>query len=234
MLDITIILTFIDYQLVTQHFPYLAKSNIFTNMIEIQVKDSIRKVQASYKDLTGPELRRSIAFALNHTIRKAKTAASVAIRKQYNIRAKDIKPTIKLKFAISGNLRSALISVGGPTPIYGFKPRQTKTGISVKIGKKRKKIPSAFIATMRSGHTGVFAKGDYTKGKFKFRKKRVRKKGPDLPITELKTVAIPQALGNRIVLEHLRSRIEEDFPKRLEHEFSRARQYYAKTGRIRS
>ena len=44
-------------------------------------------------------------------------------------------------------------------PLIDLKARQMKRGVSYKIGKSgRKRIQSAFIATMKSGHEGVFVR----------------------------------------------------------------------------
>jgi len=49
-------------------------------------------------------------------------------------------------------------------PLIDFKARQTKRGVSYKIGKNaRGKITSAFIASMKSGHRGVFARRGKTR-----------------------------------------------------------------------
>lgn len=83
--------------------------------------------------------------------------------------------------------------------------------------------------------TGVFARGRYEGGEFKYRQKRNRKptayrrvKGKlvpvfpsDLPITELKTVSVPTAMQQENVLEALSQKINSDLGDRLRHELSR-------------
>lgn len=194
-------------------------------MIKLDVAPAIKTFRKLNRDLTGNEFNTSIARALNHTIRKTRTASSKEIRKFYNIRSKDVKRTMRIDRATLHDLESSLISIGRPLPIIAFKPRQTKKGVTVRIGSKRKRINKAFIATMKSGHTGVFARGHYKRGmSFLFRYKRVVPSGRnDLPITELKTVAVPTALANDVVVRNLGVQMGKDFPTRLEHELKRMR-----------
>ena len=51
-----------------------------------------------------------------------------------------------------------VMSVSGKEiPLSKYPARQTKRGVSILVNKgKRKLVPKAFVATMKSGHTGVF------------------------------------------------------------------------------
>ena len=116
-----------------------------------------------------------------------------------------------------------LLAKGSPLPLIGFNARQTKRGVSVNIMGARATVKKAFIGTLRNGGRGVFARGTYSGSEFQFRTKRIRKSGSDLPITELKTVSIPKALGNSVVIKHLTEKINTHFPGRLTHELMRLR-----------
>jgi hypothetical protein len=46
---------------------------------------------------------------------------------------------------------------GEPVPLVAYPHRQTKKGVSVEVNRgKRTLLKGAFVATMRSGHKGVF------------------------------------------------------------------------------
>ena len=98
-----------------------------------------------------------------------------AIQQNYNIPDKYLNERIVVKpTATDTKLEAGISLVVKPTPLYAFSPKQTASGVSVVIGKgKPQHFPSAFVATMQSGHLGVFSRGRYTGG--------VWKKQDDLP-----------------------------------------------------
>ena len=74
-------------------------------------------------------------------------------------------------------------------PVIAFKPKQRGSSISVAIHKgKTETIRDYFIATMTSGHTGVFSRGHYNKKNFiPWRKKTAAGK---VRITEIHTASV--------------------------------------------
>lgn len=192
--------------------------------IHIDASRAIREANRAHNMMSGAQRRRATATALNVVARKARSAASKEIRRIYKIRAKDIGKATKITKAHQSNLEAAVIATGRPLPIMAFNPRFGKRGVTVNIMGKRKRFPHAFKATMKSGHIGVFVRGHYSTGKLVSRKKRVRPpRENDNPITEVKTVGIPTAMGNDIVMRHLLDKIEHDLPLEL----SRAFNYFA-------
>lgn len=208
-------------------------------MIKISVEDAVKGIRREFRDLTNQEFNTGVARAINHTLGKAKTSASREIRAVYNISAKDVNSTFSLKRASRSIPVGQVISQGKPVPLMKFKPSQSTEGVSVLIRKGSKQIvKGAFIATMASGHTGVFARGTYKGGggDFNFRHKRIRKAQGytlrngkyqpiqnDLSVNELTTVSVPKAFSSRVVLSALAKTIEESFPDRMVHELSRLR-----------
>lgn len=187
-------------------------------MIKADVSQAVAAFRDGYRDLTGAEFNQQVARALNHTARKSKTATSKAIRAKYDIKAKDIKRAIRLGYATVNNLEASITASGRSLPVRAFRHRQTKRGVSVRIMKQRKVIQKAFVTTLKSGRQAVFARGKYNAGRFNFRYRRIRPNNQnDLPITELHTTSIPQAMGRNVILNHLANQIQEDFPKRLAH-----------------
>ena len=194
-------------------------------MIHVDIRPAIKAIRKLSYDLDRNNFRLAVSRALNHTIKKAKTSASREIKDQYNIRrVSDVKKSLRVNLSSREILEAQLIATGSPMPLIAFRPRQIKKGVSVQVFRgQRKRIKKAFIATMRSGHTGVFARGRYSSDGFVFRYQRARPHGNDLPITELKTTSIPGALSNDVVLKNLTSKLNADFPNRLQHEVSRLR-----------
>lgn len=192
-------------------------------MFKLDISDAVNSVRREFFDLTGREFRSGVARAINHTAAKARTQASKEIRSEYRIRAKDLRPALTTTKASAQNIEGRLVAKGKNLPLLAFGAKQNKRGVSVNVTGQRKQIRSAFIATMRSGHKGVFARGHYKGGSFRFRDKRIKTSGPDLPITELTTVAVPIAMQNRKVLEATERLIVSNFPQRLRHELLRIR-----------
>lgn len=188
-------------------------------MIEINTKRATDRIKKEFDSLTGDELNKGVGRAINHTIRKARTQSSRAIRQVYAVKHKYIKKALSIRKASRFKQTGKLIASGQPIPLIAFSARQTQKGVSVAIKKgQRKTIRSSFKATMPSGHTGVFARGKYRGGEFQFRKKRIVKTGPDLPITELKTLSIPKQFQQKRVAISVRDKVNEDYPDRLIHE----------------
>lgn len=194
-------------------------------MIDISVKDAIRKAKAEFSDLTDDQMKRGVSRAINHTLGVSKTDARREIQGVYKIRARDVAKAMLLrKAAIRQVVQTGmLITKGTSLPLIGFGARQTKRGVSVNVMGVRKLVRSAFIATMPSGGRAVFGRGYYSQGEFKFRHKRLRKNGSDLPITEMRSISIPKAVSNNVVLRRLSERITQYFPGRLTHELMRLR-----------
>jgi hypothetical protein len=197
-------------------------------MIHIDTDKAVKDLKKQFSRLDEKSIARAQAWAINRTLGNAMTSITKAIGKEYNIKAKDIKKAM-VKVNAKPSTPWGLIKVSGRTlPLIAFKPRQTKKGVSVQILKgKRAVIPGAFITTMSTGHTGVYAKGKYKRkgGSFQFRKKRINKAPrttrsgivayPDLNITELQSVSIPQAFANDVIQKVVAKELAEKYPQHL-------------------
>ena len=194
-------------------------------------------MRREFKDLTNQEFNIGVARAINHTLGKAKTASNREIRTMYNVSAKDVNAAMRIKRANRAEMYGLLIAQGKPIPLKKFKPIQTDEGVSVMVKKgQRQTIKSAFLSTMGSGHTGVFARGSYKQGGYVFRHHRITPAGGykqvgnryqpinnDTPINTLTTTSVPLMLSQNIVIKALANKIEQDFPTRMIHELSRLR-----------
>jgi hypothetical protein len=190
-------------------------------MLHINTDMAAEAIKQQFSKLTTDKLNLGLARAINHTVAKAKSSSSRDLRAAYQIQSKYAKKALAVSKASRNSLEGKLMASGKPIPLMAFKPRQNKQGVSIRVKNSRKTIKSAFIATMPSGHKGVFARGMYTKDGFKFRTKRVKKTGPDTPITELNSQSVQGMYANKVIVNNLRTKIEDSFPKRFVHELTR-------------
>lgn len=182
-------------------------------MINISVQHNFKQVAVKLFELRTDVLEKAKVRALNKVAAQAKVAASKEIRAAgYNMKASAIKQKITIRRAVSGNAVVVLKCSGRPIPLVEFAARETKAGVSVNVKNGRKVIQGAFIATMPTGHKGVFVRVG------KQHKKNGKGVWSGLPIKELFGPSIPAAFGNEIVQAALVRLVREKFPAILEHE----------------
>jgi hypothetical protein len=181
-------------------------------MIRINIQHNLNSVAVKMFELRTNVLNKAKVRALNKIAAQAKVAASKEIRAAgYNMKAAAIKQKIVIKRATSGSPEVIVRCSGRPIPLIQFSARETRAGVSVSVKNGRKLIKGAFIATMPTGHTGVFIRV----GK---QHKKINGKWHGLPIKELYGPSIPAAFGNQIVQTALMNLIKNKFPVVLEQE----------------
>ena len=203
-------------------------------MVQVDITKAISDVLKGYSNLTRQQINGAVSRAMNHVIAVGRTAASREIRTIYKIKPKYLgskgsgdqesrNSAIKVKKANINTLQAAILASGRPLPLVAFPTRQTRKGINVQIFAGQSKVlPGAFMATMKSGHIGVFARGKYAGGKFASRRKR-EKPWPqtDTQITELTTASVPHAFLNKAVIDATTATIKAKFGARFDHEVGR-------------
>lgn len=167
------------------------------------------------------QFAKAVGFAINRVAATSKTKAGRLIRDTYKIGKKDLDRNMGVTKASFGRSKATIFAFGVPLDLRMFKPIQRKKGVSVNIMGKRRTIPGSFMARMKSGYYGVFARGSYGQNGFEFREKRARKKGNDLGITKMVTVSQATMFSNDKVMKSTIDTIHDQFPKRLEHEVGR-------------
>lgn len=184
-------------------------------MLKISVKSDIERALARLNALEQQVVPTAAARALNKTASQARTEAARLIKARYQIGTRVISRAITLTQRANRAQLTAVVTVTGrPLPLLAFRARPTRRGVSVEVTRgARKLIRSAFIATLRCGHKGVFARGRYAGGRFIPHPGR-------LPITELMTLGIPQGFRNRVVEQALRHKVREKFPAIFDHELA--------------
>jgi hypothetical protein len=151
--------------------------------------------------LDSDEFRTATMRSLNRAADGLRTDASREIRKEYQIKAKDLTPAFATKKASKADLVAVVSASGRPLALYAFGARQVKSGVSVAVRKgTRKVLRRAFIARMPSGHIGVF----------------MRDGSKRLPISEKYTVSIPGMFGAKAVAEALQGLVADRFEKAMQ------------------
>jgi len=92
-------------------------------------------------------------------LRAARASAVKHIRTRKNIKATTIRDALVLAYPKGRHIDDLVWRLkvrDQKIPLGAFSPKQTKKGVSVRIGRKRQMLQHAFIATMKSGHKGVF------------------------------------------------------------------------------
>jgi len=112
---------------------------------------------------TGP-LKRAIVRALRKAgataLRDMRSEASKRIRQRKRIKASFVARSLTMARPTGSDISSmswALNASGDPVPLVAYPHRQTAKGVSVEVNRgKRTLLKGSFVATMRSGHRGVF------------------------------------------------------------------------------
>lgn len=170
-------------------------------MVKIKCTIDAHQVKAGLEAL-GKDAPKASARAINRTLATVNTQAVRGIAEDLGVAQKHVRPSLRIYRANTNSLRGSLQGTGRRIPLYDFAARQTKKGVSYRMQGQRKTIASAFIATMRSGHTGVFARKGGAKR---------------LPIAELKGPSVPHVFRKHIT-SALRAFTESEFGKNLRHE----------------
>ena len=197
-------------------------------MIEVNLDKGIADLRKLNADLSGQKFNRAVQIGLNEGIRKARTVMVREVIAQFNETAftpSAVRKGLSIDSARSSNLTAKLLVSGSPLPIRLFSARQTSKGVSVEIMKgKRKVIKSAFITKLggkRGNH--AMARGKYESNQFSFRKKRINKTGPDVPISQLVSVGLPTAIHSEEVpiLKRVGEQAEQHTTDRIVHAIER-------------
>jgi hypothetical protein len=156
-------------------------------------------------------MRKARVRALNRTADTVLSRANREVSKDLGLKQKDSRAGFRRERATEAKPEALVIATGKRIPLIDFAARQVRRGVSYRIGVQgRKTLFGAFIATMRSGHRGVF-------------KRRGRER---LPIDERLGPSIPKSFINKRV----QAVLKEVIASRLVTEMRAQARYYA--GRI--
>lgn len=165
--------------------------------------------------------------ALNKVTDQAETAGLRKVASIYGIGPRTMEKYATVQYAKQGNLEAVISVKGTGFPLYLFNPRVVRGpsgrrgrrvggGIAFTFKGRTIFVAHAFIARMKSGHIGVFARGGFsgkakndptgeTFGHFYFGKNRYS-------INELFTQSAPGAFSNPDVTQAMNDRAEQQLP----------------------
>jgi len=127
-------------------------------MISVELdKRQWRDVQRTLRHIPRG-LPKAVSRAVNKTATTARSRIVKGIFAEIRMKQTDIRKALSLRKA-TYRVFEAMIRVGGKRiPLIKFSARQVRRGVSygMRRSEGRQTIPGAFVATMPSGHVGVF------------------------------------------------------------------------------
>jgi len=162
----------------------------------------------------GQDAPKAATRAVNRTLSTVKTATVRGLVAAVGLRNKDVTPAIAIKRATFSNQIGTLTVTGKRIPLIAFGARQTKAGVTYRLPSGRGLIPSGFLATMKSGHRGVFAR----RGK------------PRLPIVEQFGPSLPHAMVAGGLLAKMQALGDATLEKNMLHEIDWVTQQRVQAG----
>ena len=152
----------------------------------------------------------AVSNALNRAVTNVASNISKEVRKDYVIKAQDIKETITKHKANRSKLSASVVSKGQLTPLDRFKvsPKtvQPKRKKPIKVAVKKtglKEVLGAFVADING--VKVFERTSKNR----------------LPIRRLFGPSVPQMLENEQIRKKINEEGQATFNKRLDHEINR-------------
>lgn len=175
--------------------------------MNVQVRLRSADAQRALRQLRA-RAPQAIARALNRAIVSARVVMTQAVAKDMGLKQADVKTALSVHEAKPGVERAVLVAKGLRLPLMKFgakgpvPSRGRGRGVTYRIGNRgRGRAPNAFVATMRSGHTGVF----------------MRKATARLPIRELRGPSVVHVFRQH--LDVGKARGGEALVKNLQSEF---------------
>lgn len=189
--------------------------------IKINAEDR-RKVEQMVGNIGGlaPKI---ISRAINDTLAGVKTDASAEIRSIITLKKATVDSTFKITKSNPATLSGRFESKGSPVPLIEYGARQTKPGVSVQVkrGNPRSVVAGTFIATMKSGHKGVFWRVWHEGAKKPVNKRIAYGKLPKqyrLPIEQRFGPRVPDILSNEPVMNAVLNMADDRMHKNIDRE----------------
>lgn len=151
---------------------------MLTVSVQSNVREQLDRLNGARRDLK----EKAIVRALNRTVDNVRAEAVRRVRETYTLKAGTVRQQMSVEKAWGGRLSASVVANGRPIPLYEFAarwtPRMQGASFAVKRG-ARKTLADTFIATMKSGHKGVFE----------------RQGAKRLPIEEKYSIGVPGMFG---------------------------------------
>lgn len=154
-------------------------------------------------------VEKALVSSLNRAAQMGKTQATREVTSRYTVKAKDVRPTMKLSRATKSSLEAEIESRGPALGLshYRHSPRSDTTG------SRRKPIR---VAVKRDGGLKPLGKAFVWRGKIMERSQRTR-----LPINKMMGPSVPSVMNNPEIVDAVLQTSEENVVKRLDHEVNR-------------
>lgn len=179
---------------------------------------------------------KAVKSAMNRTVANVRVKSIRAVQEKYAISAGNIRANqnIKVKYKYDRGVQAEIYFRGNKIPLWRYTgsspkgPTQTEELVRARVhgewktvhpgvtarGRQFKsrapvRLSNTFVATMKSGHTGIFRR---TGG--------ATSTGGD-ELKEIMGSSVPQMIGNEEVLQKISKEAAEKFEERLEHEVLR-------------
>jgi hypothetical protein len=179
--------------------------------LEIKADWHTAEVKALMRRLQAPRLHQALSVSVNTTAKQVRTFAARIVAKQGGLKRGDVDPSIRIyPYSTPKTLSATVRGSGRPIALVKFSARQTKAGATANAWGVRKLYKHTFIATMKSGHTGVF----------------VRETKKRNPIKELWGAGVTQVMSQAITM----GEIEADAQSKLTTNVVRQLKRYAFKG----
>ncbi len=182
-------------------------------------------IDRAVKLLAGVEggAYKAVRSAMTRATSRLQKLNADAVRERYALRPTEIRANenVRVRYSYQNGLQATVRFGGRRIPLYRFDgaaPAQPEYRTAARGHVLRETSPAnlhpAFVAQMRSGHVGIFAR---TGAKTEDGKPKKSRYGKD-EIWELYGPSVPQMLGNEGVEEKLAEEAMGPFEKDLDHE----------------
>lgn len=191
-------------------------------MITMKIDAGQSRISSSVLKKLGKNTDKVLADATNRALAGMRTDGTKLIVKESGIvRKKVFSAFTIIKASSSGQTHNARVEITG-SPIglakfkYKFKkPKKSKKGehsgsLSVILGQKTITFHHAFVATMKSGHVGIFE-----------RQRGVLTSSGREKLQELFGPSIPQFAGRKHIADTVQSKAQERFSARFNQQMER-------------
>lgn len=191
--------------------------------ITYEGKHTVNEIQKRFREqLPEKEILKTTARALNETAKKVQGFIRKEVRKEYTVNNKYLDRMSSISKYAAGNSNALYAHVNfsyKPVPMIGFKhtgkPGQRKPiSITVKKGKSAT-FRHTFIASLGSGHIGIFAPGSYNKGEFVYR--NAQTSSGKTRITELKSASPFSMMHIKPMQAKIVEYVDKSLPSRLQY-----------------
>ncbi|MGO4540371.1 phage tail protein [Paenibacillus sp. 2TAB19] len=187
--------------------------------------EGIREALKGAKALKN-KMQPTAGLALNRVGEGVITEANRKVRETYNIKAADVKSTLRIVYS-SPDDGEVIIKGSGPNlplPTFKVTPKtwNYRKPKGVKVAVRRgdaKAIKSAYIRA-NDGKVRVMTRVHPT-GQGPKREKNAKGDYPELPVKELRGTAVPVMLNEPQVIKHVQSEAKDRMRKRMDHEVKR-------------